>query len=83
VLHELIGVFESLKLGLSIGSLRSELTRLFYPCRWQPDGRQSHNLNGARVQRRSSALYRQKQLRQAGAVAVGEGGSGEKLCNEE
>jgi len=37
----------------------------------------------ARVQRRSSALYRQKQLRQAGAGAAGGGGNGEQLCNEE
>jgi hypothetical protein len=37
----------------------------------------------ARVQRGSSALYRQTQLRQAGAGAAGGGGSGEQLCNEE
>jgi hypothetical protein len=37
----------------------------------------------ARVQCRSSAMYRQKQLRQAGAGAAGGGGSEEKLCNEE
>jgi hypothetical protein len=37
----------------------------------------------ARVQCRSSAMYRQKQLRQAGAGAAGGGGSEEKLCNED
>ena len=34
----------------------------------------------ARVQRTSSALYRQKQLRQAGAVAAKGNGSGENLA---
>jgi hypothetical protein len=37
----------------------------------------------ARVQRRSSALYRQKQLWQAGAGAARGGRQRRKLCNEE
>ena len=37
----------------------------------------------ARVQRRTSALCRSKQLRQARAGVAGGSGNGEKLCNEE
>jgi len=68
------GVFGFSKAGLSNSSLRFEMTRLFCASRW-PAWRKvvpQPHLHMSSIDPPSSALYRQKQLRQAGA-GVAEG----------